>query len=143
MQRIHRMNSVRLLPFCATLEVLIYLLPLYERWKHAQLAGARQARSEPKNQMALAHERTLAASPGLAANERALAATTGLDAAAFHAGASSALRDAQATLFATEAQHLTLVSAPSDDDAPARRAKKRAAAATPKKAKARKILVEC
>ena len=58
----------------------------------------------PKNQMALAHERTLAASPGLAANERALTATTGLDAAAFHAGASSALRDAQATLFATEAQ---------------------------------------
>ena len=58
----------------------------------------------PKNQMAAAHERTLAASPGLAANERALAATTGLDAAAFHAGASSALRDAQATLFATEAQ---------------------------------------
>ena len=54
--------------------------------------------------MAAAHERTLAASPGLAANERALAATTGLDAAAFHAGASSALRDAQATLFATEAQ---------------------------------------
>ena len=62
----------------------------------------RAARSQ--NQMALAHERTLAASPGLAANERALAATTGLDAAAFHAGASSALRDAQATLFATEAQ---------------------------------------
>ena len=40
--------------------------------------------------------------------------------------------------------HTTLVSAPSDDDAPARRAKKRAAAATPKKAKkARKICVEC
>ena len=38
-------------------------------------------------------------------------------------------------VFATEAQHLTLVSPPS---------KKRAAAATPKKAKkARKILVEC
>ena len=52
--------------------------------------------------------------------------------------------DEDGEVFATEAQHLTLVSAPSDDDAPARRAKKRAAAATPKKAKkARKILVEC
>ena len=51
--------------------------------------------------------------------------------------------DADGETYATEAQHLTLVSAPSDDDAPARRAKKRAAAATPKKAKARKILVEC
>jgi len=52
--------------------------------------------------------------------------------------------DADGETYATEAQHLTLVSAPSDDDAPARRAKKRAAAATPKKAKkARKICVEC
>ena len=52
--------------------------------------------------------------------------------------------DADGVVYATEARHLTLVSAPSDDDAPARRAKKRAAAATPKKAKkARKILVEC
>ena len=44
--------------------------------------------------------------------------------------------DADGETYATEAQHLTLVSAPSDDDAPARRAKKRAAAATPKKATA-------
>ena len=52
--------------------------------------------------------------------------------------------DADGVVYETEAQHLTLVSAPSDDDAPARRAKKRAAAATPKKAKkARKICVEC
>ena len=44
--------------------------------------------------------------------------------------------DEDGEVFATEAQHLTLVSPPSD--------KKRAAAATPKKAKkARKILVEC
>ena len=34
--------------------------------------------------------------------------------------------DEDGEVFATEAQHLTLVSAPSDDDAPARRAKKRA-----------------
>ena len=52
--------------------------------------------------------------------------------------------DADGVVYETAAQHLTLVSAPSDDDAPARRAKKRAAAATPKKAKkARKICVEC
>ena len=44
--------------------------------------------------------------------------------------------DEDGEVFATEAQHLTLVSPPSD--------KKRAAAATPKKSKkARKILVEC
>ena len=52
--------------------------------------------------------------------------------------------DEDGVVYETEAQHLTLVSAPSDDDAPARRAKKRAAAATPKKTKkARKICVEC
>ena len=51
--------------------------------------------------------------------------------------------DEDGEVFATEAQHLTLVSAPSDDDAPARRAKKRAAAATPTKAKKARKVVEC
>ena len=53
--------------------------------------------------------------------------------------------DADGVVYTTEAQHLTLVSPASDDDAPSKkRAKKRAAAATPTKAKkARKLRVEC
>ncbi len=52
--------------------------------------------------------------------------------------------DADGVVYETEAQHLTLVSPPSDVDAPVHRAKKRAAVATPKKKKAkkaRKVLV--